>query len=144
MINIGDIDLGSEILVGIDYCGYIVNINDLNVSEEVPVIVIGKYYYGEMCIGWNNMLLLKRVGRPTDGSSNSWTSFPEKYFMIKEAKTFQFHTWIEPKTIVKLYNKIIHPNQKCVCCNLPAPHCNPNMPDNKFQCVCCKVLETLG
>jgi hypothetical protein len=39
---------------------------------------------------------------------------------------------------------MMHPDQRCCECRLPAPHCEPNLPDKRYICSFCKAMKDLG
>lgn len=103
--------------------------------------VIGKYNSsGERCFAWN--------GRKNNNACSrdlidrySGTEFNVIPAYIKNMP-YEWFKWFMGNFTVKVIEAIISPDQVCIGCNLPSPHVKPNL-DNKFQCVSCKVLETL-
>jgi len=138
----GGVPLGAEILIGIN------NNNFISPSGEhkVPVIVIGRYVAGEVCVGFNDdsQINPRCANKVSDHIYEKWDG-DSNYIVIPIAKTFKYYYWLSPLTEVWLAaEQIVKTDQICVGCNMPAPHGKANMPDNKFQCLSCKVLEELG
>ena len=94
-----------------------------------------------MCIAWN--------GEPSinyDHFNKKLYLFFAKtcrYSVINDFIEYEHFCWVFNALTVRLCNKVINNNQLCIDCNVSAPHANPNMPDNKFKCINCKIIEEL-
>ena len=82
--------------------------------------------------------------RKVSDTIDSWRT-NSKYEVIGVADKFKYYKWVNRFVMVQEVDSLVeYANQKCIGCDLPAPHVKANLPDNKFQCVSCKVLEMLG
>jgi hypothetical protein len=139
-VQIKDVALDTDVLVGV-YNDCIVPINYSAPITELNVRIIGNYTRtGERCIAWKGY---KHFGqRDIPSHSHRWT-VSDNYEMIPSYKEFRYYKWVTPDFIVQIIDMIISPDQKCIGCDLPAPHAKSNTKDNKFQCISCKVLREL-
>jgi hypothetical protein len=149
-VSISHCQLGDTVLIRKSKGNIVVSdiIRDIVLDEdEVEVDIIGKFYSDEMCIGWhsNEALGLRGIsGNPVKNAADKWKSDTRRYTMASNASDYMFYEWVSRDTLVKLKKEIVvSPNRKCIGCNLPAPHGDPNLPENKFQCLSCKVLKDL-
>src|SRR5271165_4762505 len=103
--------------------------------------VIATYADGHRCIAWgngnHNIIQQKHFDFAT---FKIWKS-QHVYKLIDEySDEYRYNIWIEPlKNItVNVISRdvILHPDQKCIGCKLPAPHAHPN-DGNNFICSSC-------
>lgn len=90
------------------------------------------------CLGWF-----------TEPSNMSWQNFGPYFNEVYKQYTervdnlseYKYGLWINAEIECSL--GILNLDQKCMNCRLPAPHTNPNQPDNKYLCSSCVLLKEL-
>jgi hypothetical protein len=108
----------------------------------IEALIIGRFYESERCIVHN----FDRCNRLTQSKLYEWISDPAYTMMLpcNILQEYKHYNWLLPYFIVNVKdNIVVSPDQFCIGCNLPSPHIKPNLPDNKFQCISCKVLGEL-
>ena len=101
-------------------------------------------YNNNVCIGWSEKSL--SFGGPIHrGILDEWRS-ESLYSVISESDILSnyiyYGAWVCNIDVKLLRSEIIFPDQKCISCNLPAPHIKPNV-GNNYLCSSCKFLESL-
>jgi hypothetical protein len=139
--QIQEIKLGSIVYAGF-YDGHFRSYKQhLN---HLQVCVIGRYTNtDERCVAWNgDSCDLQKI---VNGKGKWFKSF-FRYEMHPSYSEFEFYKWVNPDLLVLPFDQveeILFPDQKCIGCNLPAPHAAPNMSGNKFQCITCKLINEI-
>lgn len=144
LVEIKNVPLGTEVEVSTD-AGYI----DPYGRSKRCVVVIGSFKsrLNEMCLGW-----FETSGLAPDAGSTMTAPYITAlmtnriYTMVSNFPTYQRYKWINGNIRVRILSDdalIISKDQKCIGCELPAPHAKPNVV-NGFLCVACKVLDDIG
>ena len=146
IIDISRLNIGDSVQFSYNHYG-LLHYNEYERVHDGTIIAI--YINGDRCIGWKN---------PDDNqitSSNVIAHSTRGSFLICDCSVmdkedfldYKYGIWAPAKTIVKhipevIVGIVLFPNQKCIGCDLPAPHAKPNDGDN-FVCSTCKFLASL-
>lgn len=144
LVQIGTLPLDTEIIIKRTRENNM-RLSKIDITGTIPfnVCVVGKFYTSDVCIGWNFVDTV--YSALVADAVKVWKSNTDKYNMSKNINMYKYYAWVSSNYIVQLVESlIISANQTCMGCSLPAPHCKANMPDNKFQCISCKVLLDIG
>lgn len=137
IVNISEFDLEDEVIIGL-YSGGVWNI-DQGISKPHNAFVIGKYQGGyNVCVGWNGAIEFG-LNR---GYFHQWDnpSDPHNFVWVPNWKNrFDSIAWLSSGTrVMRATKRVLHKDQKCSVCALPAPHAEPNK-NGVFVCSMCAL-----
>jgi hypothetical protein len=141
ILTISHFDLGDEVIVGLSNGG-VWNVDQPQVLQK-NAFVIGKYRVGDnlgdnFCVGWTDA----RGYGLHKGYFNQWKNAPDthNYVWIPNwEERFECISWLYAHMkVMRVEKRVLHKDQKCGVCALPAPHAEPNK-DGTFVCSMCAL-----
>jgi hypothetical protein len=154
IVSMGTVDIGERI----KFCYYEghrvsswgVDIRRYYMEGDVVAIYTGGSNLGR-CVAFSRSNVKKSSYDMQTFYSNyltDWGKYSDEYLVAENAALYDqcdYCVWIPCHVMVKHITKsiILHPDQKCIGCDLPAPHAQPNN-GNNFVCISCKVIDEIN
>jgi hypothetical protein len=141
IVRIDQVALGDKVAISID--GYR-SCRDYSLSyHTIEVCVIAKHKDDMIAVGWNRAQFKRVPYGYANIADTHWEPNKSLLEVYIDIHKYEQYVWTNAHLMVKLVEPLIkHPNQKCIGCNLPAPHADPNKA-GEFVCVSCALLGTL-
>lgn len=113
------------------------------INKTMVKIVLVEPDYKKFLIAWNGIGgYSSSVGIGWEKGNHLTVSMIKKSHHTDDINEYDWYHWVISDEYVMIDEVIINKDQMCMNCNLPAPHCQPNMND-KFVCVSCMTLTSL-
>jgi hypothetical protein len=121
-----------------------------NYEHMFPILageIVAIYNSGlDRCVVWKGTISTTFYSSWSVGHLDVWSRDPKNYITTDNreySNEYKQHAWIPPGTLVKVIRSaLLFLNQKCIGCNLPAPHVKPNVGD-AFVCRSCQFIESI-